>query len=113
MSASSQRNRINESGFRRSQTEVVNTSSAYRPVCVAPIDIACDLFFGALEVVCLRGEAATKMVLGGFRLRAGENCERTDTVGDSERTLPATLKDDDRALDVTKSSQAPSSSVES
>jgi len=120
---------MNESGLRRSHTDVVKTSKAYFPVCTAHADIASihssleipglaglrvgegDFFrcilAGEGAVYCFRGETEMKTVFAaGLRLRV---CERIDAVG-LERPL---LDFNGDGLGLIKSSHASSSDVES
>jgi hypothetical protein len=92
INASNQRNKMKDSGFLRSHTEVLKTSRAYFPVCIAPAIIASihssveilDLrawglgerdffrctFAGEGAEYCFLGEAETKTVFAaGLRLR--------------------------------------------
>jgi hypothetical protein len=125
--ASNQRNKMNESGLRRSHTDVVKTSKAYFPVCTAHVDNASihssleipglaglrvgegDFFrcilAGEGAVYCFRGETEMKTVFAaGLRLRV---CERIDAVG-LERPL---LDFNGDGLGLIKSSHASSSDV--
>jgi hypothetical protein len=128
INASNQRNKMNESGFLRSHTEVVKTSKAYVPVCIAHVDTAsinfsldisglagltvgeADFFRGILTgegaVYCFRGEVETKTVFAaGLRFR---DCDRIDEAGLDERPL---LDFNGDGLGLIRSSHASSSDV--
>jgi hypothetical protein len=119
---------MNDSGFLRSHSEVLRTSEAYLPVCIAQTDTAsihssleipglggfamgeADFLRGVLAgegaVYCFRGEPEMKTVFAaGLRFR---DWERIDEVGLDERPL-LDFKGD--GLGLIRSSHASSSDV--